>query len=194
MKKILLASQSPRRREILTYFGLPFTSASPFFDEEAEPVLANPVQYGHKLSEGKARSCEREYPDYLILSADTLVFQAGRYFGKPKDRQEARMTLETLSGKAHEVITSVSTLSQGKLRQEAAITRVFFAPLSEGAIEAFLDTGLWVDKAGGYAIQGIGSLLVERIEGCFYNVVGFPIQVVQKLLLQEGVDLWHHGC
>lgn len=192
MKPLILASTSPRRRQILGYFKLPFEIISPTFDEEAVPYETDPVVYAHRLSVGKAESVRKELPDRLILTADTVVFKDGRYFAKPRDRKEAKEFLQILSGQWHTVITSLTMVQGPRLYQEHGHTRVLFNPLSPLMIEKYLDTNEWTDKAGGYAIQGSPSLCIKRIEGCFYNAMGLPLNPLTSLLTRFDIDLWQY--
>lgn len=190
MIKIILGSQSPRRKEIFNYFNLPFEQASPDFNEEAVPFQGDPVSYVLELSKGKALSLHSKYPNAAILTADTAVFCNGKVYNKPAHYDEAFQFLSELTGQWHSVLTGV-TLSYGDhLLQQTAETRVLFNPLTPEQIHAYLTHTQWADKAGGYTIQKLGVLLVQRIEGCYYNVIGFPVNAVRDLLLHLGIELW----
>lgn len=190
MKPIILASQSPRRKEILSFFKLPFIQVSPTFDEDEVKPLSDPIEFAHYLSRMKGLSVQEKHPDEIIISADTIVYQEGEYFAKPKDRAEAVHFLRTFSGKTQKVITSLTLLSPKGVSQDYGLTEVTFNPLTDDQINAFLDTHIWKDKAGGYTILGSSSLLVSHISGCFYNVIGFPVNALERLLKNEGLDLW----
>lgn len=193
MTPIILGSQSPRRREILSYFSLPFTVAKPDYDEEALPFEGDPVDYGAQLAIGKGAALLPLFPQAAILTADTLVFQEGVLFGKPRDRAEATAFLRQLAGKWHSVYTAVALHHAGTFKQQLVEeTRVLFNTLSSEQIDRYLDAIPWHDKAGGYAIQLGGALLVRKIDGCFYNVMGLPINAVASLLATLGINLWHH--
>lgn len=192
MKRLILGSQSPRRKEILSYFSLPFEQASPPFDEEAVPYKGDPRAYAMELSSGKASSLVHTFPDRVILTADTVVQCGDKIYNKPKDLQEAVSFLTDYSGKWHSVFTAVS-VRQGQFHISSfEETKVLCNPLTSEQIHQFLSAIVWKDKGGGYSIQGIGSLLVNKIEGCYYNVTGLPVNTVRKLLLEVGIDLWQY--
>ena len=188
---IILASQSPRRREIFNYFSLPFEQISHEFDEAAYPKGSSPEEYAKGLSYNKGKDVHSRYPESIIVSADTIVVIDGTILSKPKNRADAARMINLLSGSWHRVITGVSVISPSYQRSEAVETKVLLNSLTEGHIEAYLDRGEWHDKVGGYAIQGVGSLLVNRIDGCYYNVMGLPVGVLATLLKEAGVDLWN---
>ena len=189
---LILGSQSPRRREILNFFKVPFTQVSPDFDEEGAPVLADPKEYALSLAKGKALSLANKHPNQLILGADTVVFKEGVYFAKPRDREEAKRFLTIFSGSWQTVVTGLALVHKGVALLEATETEVLFNPLSDKEIEAYLNSNTWHDKAGGYSILGSPSLLVKKIDGCFYNVIGLPVNSLKNLLSQADVDLWDH--
>lgn len=184
---LLLGSSSPRRIEILRYFSLPFEQKSPPFAEESVPFSGDPEEYVRALSEGKARSLEHELP---ILTADTIVFHGGRVYGKPTSREHAREMLQTLSGEWHSVFTALTLSVGGELHTLVEETRVKFRKPTEEQLESALAILPLQDKAGAYMIQGGGSLMVERIDGCYYNVVGLPIGALATLLTKIDIDLW----
>jgi septum formation protein len=171
--RLVLASASPRRRDILTSLGIPFEVLVPGVEElrEGEPaevVLENALR--------KARAGARLAPGALVLGADTDVVLEGRTLGKPVDEVEARARLEALSGRTHEVISGIALVDpRGEEQTGLERSLVTFRTLSEETIELYLAAGEWRDRAGGYAIQGLGSILIERLEGDFSNVVGLPV-------------------
>jgi septum formation protein len=187
---LVLGSQSPRRREILAHFSLPFIPVSPAFDEEAVPFDGNPEHYVCTLSKGKADSLAGQFPESIILTADTIVFREGRIYGKPKNGQEAYDTLLELSGKWHSVYTGVTVRKGDKSFHQAELTSVLFNALTLKQIENYIAKTSWQDKAGGYAIQMPGGLVVRKIEGCYYNVMGLPLNTVAELLRHFDVQLW----
>lgn len=192
MSTIILGSQSPRRKEILGYFSLPFLQAAPTFDEETVQFQGDPITYVHDLSDGKAASLAPLYPKDIILTADTVVYCDGKVYNKPKDRREAFLFLSELAGRWHSVYTGV-TLQQGPLSiHQAEETRVLFNEVNSDHIHCYLDRTPWADKAGGYAIQMASGLLVNKIDGCFYNVMGLPLNTVRQLFAKIGIDLWHY--
>lgn len=192
MKKLVLGSQSPRRKEILGFFSLPFIQASPPFDEEAVPFNGDPEDYVCTLSKGKGAALLSQFPESVILTADTIVFREGKVYGKPKDKEEAHRHLSELSGKWHFVYTGVTVQTRDKVISKAEMSRVLFNPLSPEQIDQYLDQIKWSDKAGGYAIQDSGGLIVQKIDGCYYNVKGLPINTVEHLLKDFGFTLWKH--
>lgn len=192
MTRLILGSQSPRRKEILSYFALPFEQVSPIFDEEAMPFNGDPAAYVNELSEGKALSLTSRFPAALILTADTIVWKDGKIYGKPKNTAEAFQSLSELTGSWHSVFTGVTLHHQGRAINRVEETRVLFNTLTPDQIRHYHTKLHWADKAGGYAIQMAGGLIVNRIEGCYYNVMGLPINSVRQLLLQAGIELWDY--
>ncbi len=190
--RVILGSSSPRRKEILDYFSLPFTQIPSEFDEEAVPFNGDPLVYAMTLSEGKAKNLARRYPDACILTADTIVFQDGKLYSKPENQKQALQFLTELAGGSHEVYTAVSLFSKQEIFSKAEMTRVFFHPLTEAQIKRYHTIFSCTDKAGGYGIQMAGSIIVKKIEGCFYNVMGLPINVVASLLKKVDIDLWDY--
>lgn len=178
--KLVLASSSPRRQEILARAGIAFTVRIPPVSEEhdgSEP----PAELVRRLAREKACAVPRA-DDEIILAADTEVVLAGRILGKPKDAADAARMLALLSGREHEVLTGICLRHAGGLISDHEGTRVRFAALSPEEIAAYVATGEPADKAGAYAIQGRASRFIERIEGCYFNVVGLPVALVYKHL------------
>lgn len=192
MRRLILGSQSPRRREVLSAFALPFEQRSPPFSEEGVPYEGDPDSYAATQAEGKAASLQAEYPDALILTADTVVSLDGEVYGKPKDEVQAFQFLQTLQGKWHQVHTGVALADGGKITTRTATSRVKFHTLNNRQIRAYITHAKWSDKAGSYGIQLPEGLIVEKIEGCYYNVLGLPLGTVQELLLTAGIDLWDY--
>lgn len=190
--QLILGSQSPRRREILSFFDIPFKQVSPNFDEEAVPFHDNPQEYVQILAKGKADSLAHLFPDSIVLTADTIVYREGKIYGKPKDEQEAFQYLNELSGKWHSVFTGLTLSQKGQDYLALQETRVLFNTLTNDQIKTYIQMLTCSDKAGGYMIQGAGSLIVKRIEGCYYNVVGLPINALCAVFSQAGIDLWKH--
>ncbi len=187
---LILGSTSERRRELLSHFSLPFKIVAPLFDEESLPFEGDPVLYARTLAEKKAASLSRLYPETPILSADTLVYKGGRLFPKPKSQAEAFSTLATLAGGWHKVYTGVALTYRGELFSEVELTDVELHALTAHQISEYHRHNYCGDKAGAYAIQGGGGLIVKRLEGAYTNVVGLPFNSVQKLLSKVGIDLW----
>lgn len=173
--RLLLASVSPRRREILENLGFEFGIFPTGVDEEDVP-WDDPVAGAKHVAELKALEGARARPRATIIAADTIVLCRGVRMGKPDGEDNARTMLANLSGRSHEVVTGIALLSAPDIRiVEAESTRVFFRRLSAAEIERYIATGEPFGKAGAYAIQGHASVFVERIEGCYFNVVGLPV-------------------
>jgi septum formation protein len=189
---LILGSQSPRRREILGFFSLPFVQIPSDFDEESFPFQEDPARYATTLSRKKAEELTKRFPGHLILTADTVVFFEGTIYNKPKNEEEAFLMLRNLSGKRHQVFTAVTMQRDSEVHSGCEETKIFFNPLTDSQIRLFHRSCPSLDKAGAYTIQSSGSILVSRIEGCYYNVMGLPINTVHKLLGNFGIDLWQH--
>ena len=192
MFQLVLGSQSPRRKEILSYFSLPFDQATPTFNEESLPFNGEPEEYVCVLSKGKADSLAPVYPKAALLTADSIVYRNGKVYGKPKDRDEAFQTLKELQGEWHSVFTGVTLRHEQREFHKAEETRVLFNPLTDEQIRLYHSRTTWSDKAGGYGAQMGGGLIVQKIDGCFYNVMGLPINAVKELFMHIGIDLWHY--
>lgn len=184
---LILASGSPRRRQLLEQIGLTFAVRSSDVDESVSPGLT-PAQVVESLSARKGEAVAAEAaPGDLVLSADTVVALDGAILGKPRDRAEAEAMLTALSGRTHQVYTGVTLLQDGRRLTEHEVTAVTFRPLSPEEIAAYVSTGEPMDKAGAYGIQGLGALLVERLEGDYFNVMGLPLCRLGQMLAQFGV-------
>jgi nucleoside triphosphate pyrophosphatase len=179
--RLILASGSPRRRELLTMLGIPFEVRPSHIPEAPKPGEA-PVAYAERLAREKALSV----PGDLVLGADTTVLLDGRLLEKPADPADALRMLRALQGATHQVITSVALVSNGTVRQATDITAVTFRPCDDDFLKAYIATGEPMDKAGAYGIQGYGAALVERIEGDFFSVMGLPVRLVLRLLGEAG--------
>jgi septum formation protein len=185
---IILASGSPRRRQILESLGLVFEVRASDVDETLLPS-ETAFDAAERLARAKAATVRDAAPDVLVVAADTLVVLGGEALGKPRDRADARRMLAALSGRAHDVVTGVACARDGRVVSGRETTRVVFAPMSEAEIAGYVGTGEPDDKAGAYALQGIGGLFVERVEGSPSNVVGLPIRLLYRLASELGVDL-----
>jgi septum formation protein len=177
---LVLASQSPRRAELLRQAGIPFVVRAAPVDESPRPG-ENPVDYVCRLAEEKARAVPAAADD-LVLGADTTVVVDHRMLGKPVNTADAIRMLEALSGRAHEVLTGICLLCGDRLIRDVSATRVWFTDMTTREIEDYAGSGEPLDKAGAYAIQGLASKFVERIEGCYFNVVGLPVPLVYRHL------------
>lgn len=171
---MILASQSPRRKELLKLAGFDFTVEVSDAPETADPSLT-PAQLVEGLAQQKANAVAQNHPDEAVVGADTVVVLQGKVLGKPKDREDAVRMLGLLSGREHEVYTGVCIVCGGREKRFHVCTRVKFYPLTRQEIDDYVTTGEPMDKAGAYGIQGKGCTLVESIVGDYYNVVGFPI-------------------
>lgn len=192
MSRIVLGSQSPRRQEILNFFHVPFIQATPTFDEGSIHYRRDPIKYVCALAEGKARALKDLYPDDIILTADTIVYRKGKVYNKPKNETEAFEMLSELVGKWHSVFTGVAVLQGENLQTGWEETRVLFNAMTPDEIRHYHRKIHWADKAGGYAIQMAGGLIVKKIDGCYYNVMGLPINTVHTLLKLSGIELWNY--
>lgn len=186
--KIILASKSPRRREILTDLGFHFEIHTADTDESSSEQ--NPQRLVEILAERKGNDVYKMFrsEDVLVISSDTVVSCDGRIMGKPRSYDEACEMLRYLSGRKHTVTSGLCLNMNGRIVTGHENTDVYFANLTEEFIEKYVATGETMDKAGGYAVQGIASMYIEKIDGCYFNVVGLPVRLLAKLLEQLGLD------
>jgi septum formation protein len=178
---LILASASPRRRELLTQAGFSFRVEAADIDEtrrENEP----PADYVRRLALEKAQAIQQRYASALVLGADTTVVLNGNVLNKPKDRDDAARMLRALAGQRHEVHTGVAYLAGDTVRQHIETTSVFFTEIPEADLNFYLTTGDSLDKAGAYGIQGYAARWIRRIEGDFFNVMGLPIAATVRLM------------
>lgn len=189
---LILGSTSPRRKEILGFFSIPFTAANPNFDESEVPFEGDPAAFAIETARRKALCLLEKHPNDVILTADTTVYKNGKLFQKPETMEEAHAMLRELSGKEHQVFTGVCVMKKNQTFIDSSKTSVFFYELTDAQIHEYHKHFQPLDKAGGYAIQKGGSIIVKRIEGCYYNIMGLPIDTVQRLLMNVGIDLWHY--
>ena len=195
MPRIILASQSPRRRQLLGQLGLEdFTILVPDVDESYDPALS-PEEIVSSICRRKARAARDMADDgeAVIIAADTMVFLDGLRLGKPHSREEARAMLRSLSGREHQVCTGVTVCRGDRADTLCESTAVHFRPLADREIESYIDTGEPMDKAGAYGIQGLGALFVEGIRGDYCNVMGLPLFLLGRMLSDFGVDLLGGG-
>jgi len=186
--RLILASKSPRRRYLLEQAGLEFSVIPSNLKENSIP-LSSAESYVRRLAEAKAKDISQRYPDRWVIGADTIVFIDNTMLGKPGSQLEARRMLRRLSGKTHQVFTGycICCEASGRLFSETIKTDVCFKELTESQIDWYINSGEPFDKAGAYAIQGIGTFLVKRIHGSYTNVVGLPVCEVLEFLINEGV-------
>ncbi len=193
MKKLLLASASIRRKELLDQIGVQYQSAPMDIDESVQEN-EQAADYVERLAREKAQAGIMANPDMVVLAADTTVVVAGNILGKPDDEQDARDMLGQLSGGIHQVLTGIAVAKRVdgelKIASQVVLTNVFFSAISAQQIENYIQTGEPMGKAGAYGIQGKAALFVDRIEGSYSNVVGLPLAETGKLLEQYNVPLW----
>jgi septum formation protein len=178
---LILASASPRRRQLLEMLGIPVRVVPSHIPELRRPV-ETPVDYVERLAREKALSV----PGRLVLGADTTVVARDEVLEKPLDAADALRMLRKLQGRTHQVVTSVALVADETMHQATDVTNVVFRRLDDAFLEAYIATGEPMDKAGAYGIQGYGAALVERIDGDFFSVMGLPIRLVLELLEGAG--------
>jgi len=190
MARIILASGSPRRRDLLAQIGLDFEVVPSNYDE----VIEKNLPFGQlvcKLAEHKVMDVAKKYTGGIIIGADTIVVLDNKILGKPSSKKEAMDMLSMLSGQWHSVFTGLFVLDakSGKSQKDYEESRVKFKEISPREIENYVNTGEPLDKAGAYGIQEKGALLVEKIEGCYYNIVGLPLFKLSLILANFGINL-----
>ena len=187
-RKIILASASPRRREILGKTGLKFSVDAGDYKEDMDLAL-KPRQLARFLSSEKARAVAVKYASALVIAADTFIVFQGSLLGKPHTREEARRMLSLLNGRQHSVLTGFTVIDTltGKKLSRSVETKVFFKKMTGQEIESYVKTGEPLDKAGAYAIQGLGAMIVKKIEGDYFNVMGLPLSSLTEALRKFGV-------
>jgi septum formation protein len=187
---IVLASASPRRRELLAGIGLVF-DVLPTSADETPPTGATPAGIVEELARRKAELAQAARPDALLIACDTLVFLDGAPLEKPRDRNQALDFLNTLAGREHSVFSGLAVYHapRAALRLASRETKVSMRALSEREITRYVDSGEPFDKAGGYGIQGRGALLIDSIQGDYYNVMGLPLTLLDSMLLEFGISL-----
>lgn len=181
MLPIVLASGSPRRRQLLEMLRIPFRVIAPDIEER---VVAgeSPDAYVTRLSRAKAQAVVARAPGDVVLAADTTVVLLGKIFEKPASPSDAVAMLEQLQGRTHAVLTAVAVAGDGRMEHALDVSRVTFRPLERPMLEDYVATGEPLDKAGAYAIQGLGAPLIERVEGDFFGVMGLPLRLALDLL------------
>ncbi|OLB26184.1 MAG: septum formation protein Maf [Actinobacteria bacterium 13_2_20CM_68_14] len=188
---LLLASRSPQRRAILEQLAIPFEAVVPQYDEELSG--ADPVAEVERHAQGKARSVAGIAGDRPVLGVDTEVVLDGRVYGKPGDEGEAEAMLDELSGQTHEVVSGLCLLTPAWEELRHAVTRVSFRALTPRELGLYVVSEEWRERAGGYAIQGLGAALVERIDGDYLNVVGLPTALLVELLAERFPGVYGFG-
>ena len=187
-KKIVLASSSPRRRELLEMIGLKFMVEPSNSEEYIQPGV-EPHELAKSLSRDKVSLVAQNHREALVIAADTFILLEGTIIGKPITVTEARGILERINGRQHSVITGFTILDtvSNKAISESVETKVYIRELTSKEIDDYVKTGEPLDKAGAYAIQGLGSVIVERIEGDYFNVIGLPLSTLAESLKEFGV-------
>ncbi len=178
---LILASASPRRRELLAQAGYMF-EVVPAHIDETQHANEDPAAYVARLALEKARAIHAQHPDAIVLGADTTVVLNGEVLNKPADLAEAEHMLRSLSGQTHQVHTGIAVVSSSAQRSHVETTNVIFAPIPEEDLAAYLATGDSLDKAGAYGIQGYAARWIPRIEGDYFNVMGLPVAATVRLL------------
>ena len=189
---IVLASTSPQRRAILEQLRIPFEVVAPRYDEH-DPPEADAVELVRRHAQGKAQSVSAQADERPVLGVDTAVVLAGRIFGKPADAGEAEQMLDALSGQTHAVVSGLCLATPGWKVVDADTTFVTFRRLTPRDLAQYVAAGEWEGRAGGYAVQGLGASLVERIEGDYLNVVGLPAALLIRLLAERFSGLYGFG-
>ena len=185
---LILASQSPRRRELLGLTGLDFIVRVADIDETMDPAR-DPREEVARVSRMKALAVEREADD-VVIAADTIVVCGGKVLGKPKDAEDAFRMLSLLSGRDHQVMTGMTVLQGDEIVTHTEVTKIRFRNLLSEEIRAYIATGEPMDKAGAYGIQGGAALFCTRMEGDYYNVMGLPVCALSVILRTFGLPVW----
>jgi septum formation protein len=190
-ERIILASDSPRRKELLRQIGMSFRSDPADVDERILPE-EGAEEYAVRVAHNKARVAAERAGAGIIIAADTIVVLGTTILGKPVDARDAERMLGMLSGKMHTVLTGLVVMNAGtgRTQKRVAVTKVWFRDLTNDEIASYVATGEPLDKAGAYGIQERGALFVQRIEGCYFNVVGLPISLLGEMLIDFGINLF----
>lgn len=194
MKKLILASGSPRRKQLLEQIGINFI-VDPSSIEEVFPEKALPAEVVKILALRKAQERASRYADGTVIGADTVVVINELILGKPRDKEEAFSMLSKLQGNKHQVYTGVAVVNAQNLSYDVfyECTQVYFRSLTNEEISGYIQSGEPYGKAGAYGIQGLGAVFIDKIEGCYYNVVGLPLNKLYPVLKKYGVDLFQGG-
>ena len=190
MKRIILASASPRRVELLEKIGLRFKVEPSNYEEDMHSEL-EPHEFARKISLEKAEAVASKHKNAIVIAADTIIVFGSKILGKPHTENEARKMLETINGKSHSVITGFSIMDTGKNKtiSKSVETKIHIRKLTPAEIDAYVKSKEPLDKAGAYAIQGLGAVFVERIEGDYFNVIGLPLSALTKALKEFGINI-----
>jgi septum formation protein len=190
MKTIILASASPRRKELLEKIGLRFKVEPSNYEEDMHSGL-EPHEFAQRISLEKAKVVASKHKNAIVIAADTFIVFGGQILGKPHTEKEARKMLKTISGKSHSVITGFSIIDNGTNRtlSKSVETKIYIRKLTMTEIDAYVKSKEPLDKAGAYAIQGLGAVFVEKIEGDYFNVIGLPLSALTEALKEFGVNI-----
>ena len=183
MKEIILASKSPRRQELMETLGLPFSVMASHTREDWNPLLTA-KENSLNIAKEKAQAIFLEKPEAVIIASDTIVLKNDFVFGKPKDVKEARKMIEELSDSIHQVYTSIVVREGNRILSDISVSDVYFLPIPREDLEVYLQGSEWKDKAGAYAIQGWAARYIDKIDGDYYAIMGFPVSKVNSLLKQ----------
>ncbi len=195
MKKIILASTSPRRKELMTLLRVPFEAVASDYEEDMTLDLP-PRELVQHLALGKAQAVAKLYGDALVIGGDTIVVIDNHRLGKPHTPQRAREMLELLRGRTHQVMTghAIIDTSSGQSKTVVSISHVTFKNYSDKEIDDYVKTAEPLDRAGAYAIQGYASLFTERIDGDYFGILGMSVTTIADLLKEFGIDVWESIC
>ena len=189
--RIILASKSPRRQELLKVMGIEDFDIIPAVGQESGGGETEPGKIAENIALGKALEIAKtRQPDDIIIGADTIVCCGGRILGKPKDQNDAFSMLELLSGRKHSVYTGVAVVKGDTVEADSVKTDVYFRKMEVYEIEKYIESGEPMDKAGAYGVQGRGSVFVDKIDGDFFNVVGLPLSKLYQMLKNVGLDIY----
>jgi len=190
MQKIILASTSPRRKQLLEMTGLKFNTEASDYEEDMSLKL-KPIELAKKLSRGKAEAVAKKHKNAIVIGADTFISLGDKVLGKPHTPERAKKMLKEISGKPHRVITGFTVINTatGRSISKATGSRIYIKKLSSKIIDSYVRTGEPLDKGGSYAIQGLGCLLVDKIEGDYLNIIGLPVKDVLEAMQKLGVKI-----
>lgn len=190
MKKIILASTSPRRYELLRQIGLEFRVVASDYEEDMNLDMT-PEKLARSLSANKASAVAERFPNHIIIGADTFVVFQGKLLGKPVDKKDAKKMLKIIGGKQVSIITGLTVLDATSKKKVSKVVeaKVYITKMSDAEIDAYIGTGEPLDKAGAFAVQGIGAIFIKRIEGDFSSVVGLPLFELGKILKKFGIKV-----
>ena len=190
MKRIILAAASPRRVELLEKIGLRFKVEPSNYEEDMHSEL-EPHEFARKISLEKAEAVASKHKNAIVIAADTIIVFGSKILGKPHTENEARKMLETINGASHSVITGFSIIDTGKNKtlSKSVETKIHVRKLTLAEIDAYVRSKEPLDKAGAYAIQGLGAVIVEKIEGDYFNVVGLPLSALTEALKEFGINI-----